>query len=985
MSVADPVFVASAFGRTGITPTIGLGMPLYVIRGTFVHPVTGRDTPLPSHHWLLGNIVTGTTVSISVQSDASGLCVVNDVAEPGQGGFVLGFVPAPVDVRNFFVDNNEGWIDLDSGTWASPQPDRDKVEQRNLFRLPAWSTSRKAARGGGFKAWPDKASQASRERGVLSREDVLRKPFGSTGSPWEIAIDFNWVHATVRYFYFDWNHDKQNTLPPGLFIDAVPARPDSVVTRVGSGTAIKDGDGSARMLIETDAARWGWQGIDFQFRTPRDARIDLAAPEPAAGSKDTRMTAVGAVPADRNTRYVPPFRWHSLGHRCKATAGGKTYGRSWTALRTELDTDHVTDVTAEFHLDDVQLVNNDGTIHDKHSGRPALFDHFMKLMDRVASRPHQSDTTVDVGFLIADKAFTVGQGTLAAGQKRLELSTRLVHLEGNLFDLRDDRVDGDLGRTVMIGARAAIQNAHLFANYGGSGGANPFLENQGFYELHYIDVPGVQDPRASKPLGHMLVFVSWKLDPAGLPESVVNDFYLLMTEAAERWSQGCPGVPGATKDYRIVSKDPAVRDMVIRPRMYFGEVTSGEILKMELAKGGNRSNTGELVWWLRFAVTPTMAYFDGSIAFDKGRLGRTAADSDGFTAAWHTLAHEFGHVFGLPDEYGEELDPATVDPSAGTDNPRVLGYPPLVGGNEGMPTDYRPFYGDRFAQMNQNTLPRLRHYWHHVESLNKDSAFNQGRGIRGNPFVIRHETLGGGIDYVRPADEHKHPYVAFFSGKDIPNGRGECALFPVGQDEGVTEALFVPPGTPSPSPLALVNRVDGVLVVRSKVRFRFDGTVVPFDRWQLIWKKFIGRLYDENHRQHLRFALVGGTKLSRIAVFLQPHCAEGVSVRSDDFKLFLSSTSTPPPDPFAAGTVSSSVTLDAGQFSAFSVLRAILGVSTSMPGTAPPAPPPPAPPLPPPPPVANTTPLTPADLVNLAALVDRELGDPAGTRRVVPL
>ena len=38
----------------------------------------------------------------------------------------------------------------------------------------------------------------------------------------------------------------------------------------------------------------------------------------------------------------------------------------------------------------------------------------------------------------------------------------------------------------------------------------------------------------------------------------------------------------------------------------------------------------------------------------------------------HTLAHEFGHVLGLPDEYGEALDREEVGGVAV--GPDVLGY-----------------------------------------------------------------------------------------------------------------------------------------------------------------------------------------------------------------------------------------------------------------------------------------------------------------------
>jgi hypothetical protein len=89
----------------------------------------------------------------------------------------------------------------------------------------------------------------------------------------------------------------------------------------------------------------------------------------------------------------------------------------------------------------------------------------------------------------------------------------------------------------------------------------------------------------------------------------------------------------------------------------------------------------------------------------------------------------------------------------------------------------------------------------------------------------------------------------------------------------------------------------------------------------------------------------------------------------DDFEVILSNKMPIPPNPFDKGSVPSTVDTDIAHFNVFCVLRAILGVSTSA-GS---------------PPRANKTPLTVADFVNVARLVDSELGDAPGTRSVVPL
>ena len=185
-------------------------------------------------------------------------------------------------------------------------------------------------------------------------------------------------------------------------------------------------------------------------------------------------------------------------------------------------------------------------------------------------RPHLSDCNAEDSVVNADKVYTIGK-RLAAGRKRLDASTRLIHCDGLLYDLRDERNTGD-GRTRCVGARVAtrrVPGRDAAVDYGGAAG-NPHLEGQGYYQLHYIDTPGVLDPVSGKKLGHVLMYVGLRFDDGGLTARV-DAFYRLLTEAAERWSPGSPGVIGPTKDYRIESKEGA-RDTVLRLRAYFGEV-----------------------------------------------------------------------------------------------------------------------------------------------------------------------------------------------------------------------------------------------------------------------------------------------------------------------------------------------------------------------------------------------------------------------------
>lgn len=390
-------------------------------------------------------------------------------------------------------------------------------------------------------------------------------------------------------------------------------------------------------------------------------------------------------------------------------------------------------------------------------------------------------------------------------------------------------------------------------------------------------------------------------------------------------------------------------------------MTDGGTLKLVMDTGGNRSNMRSPITLIITLSDAKLTYYDSALTYDTTGAAGAANDSDGISYCWHTLTHEFGHVLGLPDEYGEELNPADVNPKAERRNPRIQGY---SSPKQGMPTDYRPFFTDLPAMMNHNMLPRLRHYWHHVEALNNDAVF--AKALPDRPYVLRHETLGGSrIEYVRSGNAH--PYVADFADEKIPGGYGQCALFPVGQDEGVAEAMFVPQGTSAATTLASASRFDALLIVRSRIRFLIDEAIEPRDRLDFIQKKFNKQIFDSMHRvaAGFRFGLTGGTKYPRIAIVIQPLFAYGRNIlESDDFKLIISNKTPPPANPFAQPSVGDSVELHRSHFNVFTIMRAILGAPTAVGG------------------VANTAPLTVADFANIAKLADSKL---PGTHAPVPI
>jgi hypothetical protein len=680
--------------------------------------------------------------------------------------------------------------------------------------------------------------------------------------------------------------------------------------------------------------------------------------------------------------------WHSFGMGASyaATATGTPGARkTWTDLRKDIAADgSATEPLIAFQLDDVVLYDKNKLTTVKAGTRFTAFDHLLALRSPdIPATPHYSKGTLGTPLMDQKQVYAMTGSVTAptAPTTMRDLSTRLIIIGTSFYDVEEKRVVGTPGKTLCLGSRAAVLSDHPMADYTMG---SPYFPSNGVFggpQIHLMQVPGVQDPKASKQLAHMLLFVSCNVkDPSGVltgGSPTVNDLYTSLNMASERWSQGGPGVPASNKDYRVVSKDTSNRNAVIRLRAFFCPIPDGSgAIDITMASGGNRSNMGGpkpahkfLCFTLKAAQKGNLTYYRDALIgppAGTGDINTTTggeSDSDGLSLTWHTLTHEFGHVLGLPDEYGEELDPSTVHPPAGTTNPRIQGFSPPI---EGMQTDFRPFYTDGASLMKGNKLPRLRHLQHHVEALNSDAAFTS---LPNRPYVIRHETLGGsGIEYVRTGNQHLNPYTVQFADQAIPSGFGMTALFPAGQDEGVAEAMFVPQGAGAPTTLPAGGRFDALLIVRSRIRFVFDATVPTLTQLTVIRESFIRKLYDDKHRMAAgtRFAFTGDATFPRIAVIFQPLCASGPSQPgnpADQFTMSFTNAATPAANPFGIGTITTAaMSLDVAHFNAFSVLRAILGVPTGAANTP------------------NTAALAVADLVNIKTLLDSKLG---GTHQAV--
>ena len=447
--------------------------------------------------------------------------------------------------------------------------------------------------GGGFVDSPPKAKTTSRQKGLLAKRNI--EPYGTAATPWNMQLDYQWIRAHVRYVFVNWKDAKEETLPPGLVVEATNDGGASLAT----GTCIDDSDGTAYVLIP--ATQDKWKTIHLGFRTPKGAQVDLSNP---AASPDRRLGVVGTFAADRSTRNTLPNAWHSYGmgaaYAATATGTPGATRKTWTDLRKDIANDgSATEPLVVFQLDDVVLYDKNKLATVPHGTRFTAFDHLLAVRnpDTGNSLPHYTTGTLETPLIDQKTVFAMASGGASPTAPTVwrDLGTRLIVVTRSFYDFDEKRVIGTPGKTLCLGSRAAVLNDHPVSDNGTYG--SPYLQSTSFGgpQVHYIPVPSTKDPKSSTQLGHMLLFVSCNVKLNGVAVALA-DLHTELTNASERWSQGSPGVKTSAnpvgKDYRIVPKDATQRNnIILRVRAFFGPVTDGSgTYDISMATGGNRSN-----------------------------------------------------------------------------------------------------------------------------------------------------------------------------------------------------------------------------------------------------------------------------------------------------------------------------------------------------------------------------------------------------------
>jgi len=872
---------------------VPLGKVLQVLRGSYFNRAGGGVVALPPHRWLVRRIDLADGLQPeafeSTRSTSEGISylVDNDVlraADPDDL-WILALQPAlspsgtdddsdPVVPPGGVEAADRLWIDLKRNRWAPPVPPIGMVassapapvnpglEKRSMFPVPRWNSWWKANVGG-----HSPRRKAGNHLGNFGVDGVvstkeLRAAFGTLADPWEVQVDFQWFTLFVQFQHYHPLAPHQRTLavPPGLVVSAHgaprPFLPPDVFDSetVGGGTAIHD-DGTVHVIVSRTKEQC--DDLELSFEAPPQALLTIDYKKsPGPREFDKRLVAIDpkADSGDPNARYSVPRSWHSSGWDARV---GTDPRAPWSTMRPTptpaanaglLNTSQSKPLI--FHLDDIVLADESGAVlpDPPANSRVTLFNHLLAVRepDIAGDRPQLWQEKLARNYLAAENGF-VSKGDLLVG------STRLIHLEGRFFDVREDRIDGAPGAQLCLGARKAWENQHPRSEHPQG---NPFMllplggsaQPNGTAHVRLIDAPHVEHAVKSTlvKLVHVLVYFGCSVQPPTLTAPAdASDvaFYNALLDAEMKWSQGHPSYPGAPKDYVLVPESGSIQSgmAVGRFRFFFAPrlvpSTPNDPLLVTLKRGA-------LTGAESHARTPAQPA-DIVASTDSLALDPAVTDIDGTSHPGQAFWHESGHIAGMPDEYVQQQRGL-----AGLVTPFMDGgtfvRPPRFSQKFGDRWDgTRPFWTDSHAQMYRNLCPRLRSYWPIVELVNHMPA---NKALPNAPYLVEHAGFPDTLRYKLPdvsgipgANVKASPWEPILPKQRI--GKSDILLFRLGDDEGSVSTMFRSTGR-----IAQQDRLSGLAVVRTYYWFNYDTASFPpgpATATMAPWYEVIFRYYEK--------------------------------------------------------------------------------------------------------------------------------------------
>ncbi len=399
-----------------------------------------------------------------------------------------------------------------------------------------------------------------------------------------------------------------------------------------------------------------------------------------------------------------------------------------------------------------------------------IFDQQLTIRNPLEEFPHATDSLGRGNNYLFGPAYIFVEGS-----DRMKV-TRLVHYEGEMYSLREHRRLGTEGRTPALGARIAIENDHPRVDRRATGARIPGslnFQGAGRYQLHLIDT--VIDDwvylTSVVKLNHLVVTFTAFVDQGDTGSQDQVDVVVKgLDDAARRWSAGHPAAPESAKKAHTIIPKHGPLDMVILVRFFFGHHRQFKPGRMRILLHEEvRANADSTTSTIHIQLS------------DATGEGLVLPDGDGVTSTRFQMAHEFGHVTGLPDEYLEKTKLSD-------------GLPWFFQvESDGGPA--RPFVGDRVSLMESARLPRLRHLWHHVFALNHEPSLSGPLG--GRTFVSEYwrfasEAYKGPLRYelsaVPPFAAPGDPWMPI-ARRVMPKKRVELFLYQLGADEAAAGAI----------------------------------------------------------------------------------------------------------------------------------------------------------------------------------------------------
>jgi len=889
-AIFAPAFRPDATPAPGNAQVVYLQPALWVIKGTYHHPLSNDDQPLPKHRWALvaaDDALIAATPLRFAEGNTSNDKGISTVFRPDtttgspDDTWDLWLIPIFDDDKGSseVVTYGEAWIDVDKNKWVRASEVSDagglaRVEKRRLLRIPRWSTARKAQAGGGFKETNPDAADFDAKGLVKTSELKVR---GTPGSPWTIQIDQGWLKTFVQLRYYDLVAKKEKPVPRGLILEAQATNAvlGSLSPRTGASSACRD-DGSIYVLHARPEDKS--TDLDYTFATPAATTFTYDKGEYA--SKE--LTDLARLEKE----YPVAPLWHSFGMEAwEGTADASSGARkTFDSLRTKgQDPGN----PLSFHLDDLVLTDGARKAITPAAATPrlAMYTGVAELRD-----PTQSAGGKDLPYskLQLTKFPLRGEDATFQRGETFEKATRFVDAEGELYELSISFATGSPGTDACVGARAAVLATAISDNRA----ANRPDEVRG-QRVYLFDTRWVRYTYQSKNtrLAHLVVYVPiWvdgsQLNPANATgaNNAVAVLEELMVAASQRWDQNHPGIKGSSglaKNYAVIPS-AGVKDestcvklrhvfgskstrgdgfIVVQVDTQPGRATGGNPMRLYCQTGPNM-NVAPSPAWVGNAVPPVPLpgplparpyEFEPSAPADQ-------SDVDGTRVSPFTFAHELGHECSMLDEYIEYFDPKTVV------SPLAQGFIPRF--NQ-FGYDTRPYVFDGVAMMQTNRCPRLRYTYNFVEELHEfgDTMPDDGWFKKERPFVSQYVASDKTYTFALPRPTK--PFI-----RNAGNGpwsrqkgsQGLCnlSLFPTSDDEGTLGAVFLPTGQ------KVASAFDGILVVHPMIWFSLAASVpTPLYGWLKVipWAQ---NFTFQTLTPHFAIDTAGAQTFKRVAILFQP-------------------------------------------------------------------------------------------------------------------